>query len=137
MAFRYIGNYLHATPPRIVTLTMTNSEAATAGRMYKMSSGRPTKLVGGDRPQYLGLVTKTAGTDVSAQFQEVRIGDIFLADATGTAASGFVVGATAVDVDANGDNIDRADVTNGYFTVDALGINSTDNLVYVRLTEWK
>lgn len=118
MSFRHVEFHLGGTSVPIVTLTMTDSEAAVAGRLYKMTSGRPTKCTGSDTAvAYLCLESKNAGTNVTAQFEPILPGVVYEGSYTGTPDAAFVAGCLVADLDANGDNIDAADVTNGSLTV--------------------
>jgi hypothetical protein len=118
LSFRRLEHHLGGTGVPLVTLTMTNSEAAVAGRLYKMTAGRPTKCTGTDTAiAYLCLEAVTAGTDVTATFEPILPGIVYEGSYTGTPAGGFVAGVLLADLDANGDNIDSADVTNGSITI--------------------
>jgi len=132
MALRIVGNVNHGLlkTREITNIYMTDSEAAYAGRAYKLSSGRWTQAVGTDRIYAICIKATDAGTDVLGCMEMVKPGDIIEADYTGTADATFLPGCESATLgNATGASIDSSDVTGGHLTI--LEKDTTNTKVHV------
>ena len=99
----------------IDTVYMTDSEAAVVGTAYKLSSNRWTMAVDADRIYAICYKASAAGTNVLGHMELVKPGDIIEADYTGTPDAAFIVGQELCSLgDADGANVDAADISGGH-----------------------
>ncbi|MEW6016491.1 MAG: hypothetical protein AB1760_00290 [Pseudomonadota bacterium] len=116
MAFSLIED-ISGAPAVKRSFLMTNSEACTAGEALMFSSGRLTKLTGGNKPAVIAAETKAAGTDVSVECYLISPTQIWEVGYTGVPDAGFVVGCNSADIDGTGLLINAADVVGGAFSI--------------------
>lgn len=122
--FRFAYNHYGAPARRVSKIMATNEEAFAAGEAVKLSAGRWTKAGDGDAVAGFAGQNLDAGNDQYLEVYLAREGDVWDAPYTGTPDAGFVVGADAADVAADGLSVNAADVTGGAFAV--LEINTTN-----------
>lgn len=130
MSLKLIGNMftgdLHSK--FISDVYMTDSEAGTVGKAYKLSSGRWTEATGTDRIYAICYKATSAGTNVLGYMELVKPGDIIEADYTGTPNAAFIPGCeTATLGNATGASVDSSDVTGGHLAV--LSVDTTNEKV--------
>jgi len=116
MALKIVGNISGFYTQKLLnTVYMTDSEAAVVGTAYKLSSNRWTKAVDADRIYAICNKASDAGTNVLGNMELVKVGDIIEADYTGTADAAFIVGQELCSLgDADGANVDAADISGGH-----------------------
>jgi hypothetical protein len=130
MAIKRIGSlYGNFRSKFLDNFYLTNAEAQVEGRAYTLTSNRLTKSGGTGRVMAIGAKNITAGTDVKGYVEAVLDGDILKCDYTGTPDVGFVVGCQTACLDANGDNVDAANITGGHLTI--LSIDTVNKKVVV------
>lgn len=115
--FKYIYNDYGKDPTRITSQLMTDNEAGLAGEAIKIVAGRVTKA--GATDPIAGFLTSNvkSGTDQETEFILAREGDWYEGPFTGTAAAGFVTGASAIALAADGLSANAATVTGGPLAV--------------------
>lgn len=133
--FRYIYNDYGKDPTRITELLMTDSEAGTAGEAVKLVSGRLTKASTTDAIAGFLTANVAAGTNQPAEIILAREGDWYEAAYTGTPAAGFVAGASAVVLAADGLSVNSATVTGGAISVLSVNTNKKTARVKVKLRQ--
>lgn len=74
--------------------------------------------------------TFTSGADDFIEVIEVRPGDEFIADYTGTPDSAFIAGQSAADIASGGVNLNAADVTGGAWAI--LKVDTANTKAVVR-----
>lgn len=119
MALKLIGNIYGDYHSKYVdNIYMTNSETSIVGAAYKLSSGRWTLAVDTDRIYAICYKATTGGTDQYGHMELVKPGDIIEADYTGTPDATFLVGLESASLgDADGANVDAADVSGGHLVI--------------------
>lgn len=129
--FKYVYNDYGKDPTRITELLMTNSEAGIAGEAVKIVSGRLTKASTTDAIAGFLTTNVVAGTDQPTEIILAREGDWYEAAYTGTPAAGFLSGASAVVLAADGLSANAATVTGGALSV--LSINTNKKTARVKV----
>lgn len=131
MAFVWRQNSDSRQPKYIGNLMAKASTTLTYGVSVRLVNGRwqpcaAAETVGG---VYNGP-TFTSGANDLIEVIEVRPGDEFTADYTGTPDATFLPGQSTADCDANGVNLNAADVTGGSWAI--LSLNTAKSQAVVR-----
>lgn len=115
--FKYVYNDYGKDPTRVTEILMTDNEAGFAGEAVKIVNGRATKA--GPTDAIAGFLTSNvkAGKDSPCEIILAREGDWYDAPFTGTPDAGFVSGADAVAIAADGLAADAAVVADGALSV--------------------
>ncbi|MFB5761034.1 hypothetical protein [Paenibacillus medicaginis] len=121
--FKYVYNDYGKDPTRITSLLMTDNEAGLAGEAIKIANGRVTKAAATDAIAGFLNANVKAGKDQPVEFILAREGDWYDAPYTGTADDGFVAGANAVALAADGLAADAATVAGGALAVFDINAN--------------
>lgn len=131
---KWAYNEYGAPVTRLTTTMAADSEAFTPGEVVKLSStGRWTKAATTDVPAGICNQTLAAGTSQTLDVTQIREGDVFNADYTGTPAAGFVAGVNAVVLDSTGLLVNSATVTGGAIAV--LEVNSTKSTCRIKFKQ--
>lgn len=132
MAFKWVNTPLYAVPSRITHIPGTLNETFTKGEALKLTAGKWTKAATTDIVGGFANENKTcvAGND-SLEVIEARPGDRFRVPYTGTPAAGFLVGANAVAIAADGLSVDSATVAGGALAVWEVNTNKKEAIVSV------
>lgn len=134
--FSWAHSDMHQDETRVTDILFTNAEAGKKGQAVKLAAGRWTLAATTDVPAGILEADVVAGTDVPCGVLLIRPGDLFHVKYTGTPAAGFVPGASAVVLAADGLSINAATVTGGAVAV--LRINTTNQTaqVYFKLRQF-
>lgn len=130
--FKYVYNDYGKDPTRITEFLMKDNEAGFAGEAVKVDKGRLTKA--GPKDAVAGFLTSNiaAGKDKPSEMILAREGDFYDAPYTGTADVGFVSGADAVAVAADGLAADAAVVAEGAISIFSINTNNKTCRVKVK-----
>lgn len=115
--FKFAYNEYGAPPTRMTNILFTDSEAGSAGEAVMLSSGRFTKLTGGNACAGFLTADVTSGTDQTCEVILAREGDVFEAPYSGTPDAGFIVGVNSADIASDGLSVNSADITGGAFAI--------------------
>ncbi|BFH70600.1 hypothetical protein J27TS7_58710 [Paenibacillus dendritiformis] len=129
--FKYVYNDYGKDPTRVTSIIMTDNEAGYAGEAVKVVNGRATKA--GPTDAIAGFLTSNiaAGKDSPCEIILAREGDWYDAPFVGTPDAGFVSGADAVAVAADGLAADAAVVADGPLAV--LTVNDNNKTCRVKV----
>lgn len=131
--FKWLRNAGGEVPSRITHIPATASEVYTKGEALKLSAtGAWTKASTTDVVAGFANQSKTAtASDLTLEVIEARADDVFESNYTGTPAAGFVLGANAVTLAADGLSPNSATVIGGALAI--VDINTTKLTCRVRV----
>ncbi|MEK8128360.1 hypothetical protein WMW72_10640 [Paenibacillus filicis] len=130
--FNFVYNDYGKDETRLTDKLFTNAEGAFAGQAVKLVSGRWTKASGTDAIGGFLTANVVAGTDKECEVIMAREGDWFEVPYTGTPAAGFVAGANAVTVAADGLSLNSATVAGGAVAVYSINTNKKTARVKIK-----
>lgn len=134
--FSWVHSDMHQDETRVTDILFTDAEAGKKGQTVKLVSGRWTLAATTDVPAGILEADVVAGTDVACGVLLIRPGDLFHVKYTGTPAGGFVPGADAVALAADGLSVDSATVAGGAVAVIRVNTTNQTAQVYFKLRQF-
>lgn len=124
--FKWVRSNGYEVPLRVTNIPAAIGETFTTGEaLTTNASGQLTKA--GATSAIIGFANQTKTTtasDNTLEFIEARADDVFSAPYTGTPAAGFVLGANAVTLAADGLSANAATVAGGALTIRIINTNT-------------